>query len=238
LSWFRDLRVAGKLMVSFSLVCLLTVMVGVVGMMRLRETDDRTEEMYRSNLLAIDYAGDVLADVAFVRVQLLNMLIGGTAAAKAKARAQIDQLDADLDQNWAAYHDTGIAGRESQVTAVTDGLAAYRTVRDEELIPLAMAGDIAQFLKVRAAKADAQINSMTTALTEIGEIESAAAARSLADSRQAAGRARTLIISLILASVLLSGLIVVLVSRSIAGPLRRTVGVLAGLADGILDQRL
>jgi len=238
LSWFRNLRVAGKLVLSFAVVCILTVVVGVVGILRLAETNNRTEDMYRSNLLAVRYAGEVKADVISIRFQLLNMLVADTAAAKSKAQAQIDQTDAHLDEQWAAYQGTGIAGREAQVTAVTDSLAAYRKVRDQQLIPLAMTGDAAQFVKVRAANADSVINTLTAGLQDIGEIESAAAAASLAESQQAATRAKLLILGLIIISVLLSALIVVLVSRSIAGPLRRTVAVLAGLAEGILDQRL
>ncbi len=238
MSWFRDLRVAAKLLVSFSVVCALTVAVGVVGILRLTATNDRTEDMYQSNLLAVAYAGDVKADLAFIRFQLLNMLVAQTAAAKTKAQDQISQLDADLDKQWAAYQATGIAGREDQVDAFTDGLATYRTVRDQQLIPLALAGNAAEFVKVRAANADAVVDTMTTALGEIKNIESDAAAGSLKKSQQAAAQAQRLIIGLIVVSVVLSALIVLLVSRSIAGPLRRTVAVLAGLAEGILDQRL
>ncbi|MDY7087572.1 MAG: methyl-accepting chemotaxis protein [Actinomycetota bacterium] len=238
MSWFRDLGVAAKLVVSFSAVCLLTVVIGVVGSLRLSETNDRTESMYENNLLAINYVGDVKADVAFARFQLLNMLIADAPADMAKAQDQIDELDADLDRQWTAYQQTGIAGREAQVDAFAKALQGYRAVRDEQLIPLAMAGDEARFVRVRAANADAVIAAMTTALNEIGDIEAASAARSLEESRQAAGQARLLIIGLVVASALLSGLIVLLVSRSIVGPLRRTVAVLAGLADGVLDQRL
>jgi methyl-accepting chemotaxis protein len=237
MSWFRNLRVGLKLLVSFSVVCALTVVVGVVGMVRLAETNNRTENIYRNNLLAIGYVGDVKADVAFVRFQLLNMLIAD-AAGKTKAQAQIDQLDASIDKQWAAYRASGVAGREAQVKAFTDGLAAYRKVRDEQLIPLATAGNSTQFVKVRTASADAAITTITTALNDIGDIESAAAVRSLADSRASAANARTMIIGLIVVSLLLSAGIVLLVSRSIAGPLRRTVAVLAGLAEGVLDQRL
>jgi methyl-accepting chemotaxis protein len=237
-SWFRDLRVAGKLLVSFTMVCALTVVVGVIGMLRLTEANSRIEDMYHSNLLAVSYVGEVRVDLANVRFQLLNMIIADSAAARAKAQAQINQLDADLDHQWTAYQGTGIAGREGRVNTFAHSLAAYRKVRDQRLIPLAMAGDAAGFVKVRTAHADAAITAMTAALDEISTVESAAAVQSLADSRQASTRAKVLIIGLIVVSVLLSALIVVLVSRAIAGPLRRTVAVLAGLADGVLDQRL
>ncbi|MEV4347010.1 methyl-accepting chemotaxis protein [Actinoplanes sp. NPDC049596] len=238
MSWFQNLRVASKLVVSFSVVCALAVVVGVVGIMRLRETNDRTEDMYQSNLIAIADVGSVKADTAFIRFSVVNMLISGTAEAKAKARAQMEQYDADLDKQWAAYQATGVEGREAQVKAFTEALATYRQVRDEKLIPSALASDNAGFLKARGEGADTAIAAMVTALDELDELESTFAARSLADSQDAGKSAEIFIIGLIIAAVLLSGLIVFVVSRAIAGPARRTVAVLAELAQGVLDQRL
>ncbi|SNY37439.1 methyl-accepting chemotaxis protein [Paractinoplanes atraurantiacus] len=235
---FQNLRVAQKLIVAFGVVCALTVIVGVVGILRLRETNEHTEAMYRNNLLAIAYAGETKADLVLIRFSLTNLLISTTAAAKAKVQTQMKQYDDALDKEWAAYQATGVEGRESQVKAFTDNLATYRDVRDTQLLPLALAGESAQFVKVRTANADAAITTMMDALDEIGDIEANAAAASMADSQKSSDRAELLMIGLIIAAVLLSGLIVFVVSRAIAGPARRTVAVLAELAKGVLDQRM
>ncbi|MFF5076075.1 methyl-accepting chemotaxis protein [Actinoplanes sp. NPDC000266] len=237
-SVFQNLRVAQKLIVAFGVVCALTVVVGVVGVLRLRETNEHTEQMYQNNLLAIAYAGETKADLVLIRFSLTNLLISATAASKATVQEQMKQYDDALDEQWAAYQATGIAGRESQVKAFTDSLATYRDVRDDQLLPLALAGETAQFVKVRAASADAAISTMMDALDEIGDIEKAVAATSMADSQKSSDRAELLMIGLIIAAVLLSGLIVFVVSRAIAGPAQRTVAVLAELAKGVLDQRL
>jgi methyl-accepting chemotaxis protein len=238
LSWFRDLPVAAKLAVGFAVVCAFTVVVGVVGILRLQETDDRTEGMYRDNLLAIDYVGKVDKDAALLRFHLTNLLVAATAEAKAETQRTLTQLDADLDQQWAAYEATDLAGRETQVQAFKNNLATYRKVRDQELLPLARSGDTTRFLAVQATKAETPIDAISQSLAALSAFEASAAEQSLADSKAAAGRARTLIIALIAAAVALSLLVVVVVSRSIAGPLKRTVQVLGRLAEGHLDQQL
>jgi len=238
LSWFRNLPVAGKLALSFAVVCAFTVVIGVVGMLRLSETDSRTEGIYRDNLLAVSYVGGVEKDAALIRLQLTNMLVAPTAQEKSQAQLTITQLDADLDRQWAAYEGTDLTGLETQAQAFKKNLASYRKVRDGELIPLATAGATLQFVKVHASKVAAPINAMTQALTTLDSIEAQAAAQSLADAKSEAAEARRLIIALIVGAVILSVLVVVLVSRSIAEPLRRTVDVLAQLAEGRLDQRL
>ncbi|MFC3735999.1 methyl-accepting chemotaxis protein [Paractinoplanes deccanensis] len=238
MSWFQNLKVAAKLVVSFGVVCALMIVIGVIGVMRLGETNDRTEAMYNNNLLAIAYAGEVKADLIFIRFNLTNILISDTAAAKQKAQTQLEGYAEDIEKQWAAYQGTGIVGRESQVQSFTENLATYRDAIEDQLLALAQAGNTAQFVKVRAAVADDAITAMVTALEEINEIERNAAAQSLAESKDAASKAEVLIICLIVFAVLLSALIVWVVSRAIAGPAQRTVAVLSELAKGVLDQRL
>jgi methyl-accepting chemotaxis protein len=237
-SWFRNLPVAAKLAVGFAVVCAFTVVVGVVGTLRLNQTDARTEAMYRDNLLAIKYVGIVDKDAAMLRFQLTNMLIASTAPDREAAQQAMTQLDGDLDRQWTAYEGTDLTGHEAEIRAFKDNLAAYRQVRDNELVPLAKASNTTQFLNVRTAKAETPINTVVQALSTLADSETRAADQSLADSKSAAAQARTLIVALIIAAVILSVLVVFVVSRSIAKPLQLTVQVLARLAEGRLDQRL
>ncbi len=59
---FRDLRVAGKLALSFTVVLLLSLVIGLVGMVELRHAQDRLQGMYRDSLQAIYWLG--LVDTA------------------------------------------------------------------------------------------------------------------------------------------------------------------------------
>jgi methyl-accepting chemotaxis protein len=230
--------VAAKLAVGFGVVCVFTVVVGVVGTLRLNQTDARTEAMYRDNLLAIKYVGIVDKDAALLQFQVTNLVIAPTTQEREAAQQAMTQLDADLDRQWTAYEATDLTGHEAEVRAFKDNLAAYRQVRDNELIPLAKAGKTTQFLNVRAARAETPINTVVQALSTLADSETRAADQSLADSKRAAAQARTLIVVLIIVAVVLSMLVVLVVSRSIARPLRLTVQVLARLAEGRLDQRL
>jgi methyl-accepting chemotaxis protein len=237
-SRFRDLPVAAKLAVGFGVVCVFTVVVGVVGTLRLNETDARTEAMYRDNLLAIKYVGIVDKDAALLRFQLTNLAIAPTTRERQAAQQAMTRLDADLDRQWSAYEATDLTGHGAEIRAFKDNLAAYRQVRDNELIPLAEAGRTARFLNVRRTRAETPINTVVQALSALADSETRAADQSLSDSKSAAARARTLIVVLIIVAVILSMLVVLVVSRSIARPLRLTVQVLARLAEGRLDQRL
>src|SRR4051812_33916374 len=171
----KDLRVAGKLLFSFAAVCALAIVIGVIGVLQVNAANHRMKEMYSGNLKAVEYLGAVSAAVAQVRFQLANLLITPDAAGMDAVQKKIDALDVRLDDQFAGYKSTGIAGRESQVTAFEQALAGYRKVRDEQLVPLARASNVTRFVAVRASQAQPFVDASDQALAELTEIEDAAA---------------------------------------------------------------
>ncbi|TQS43980.1 methyl-accepting chemotaxis protein [Cryptosporangium phraense] len=235
---FADLPVSRKMLLVVSVVCVLLLVVGVVGLLRLRDTQDRLEGMYRDSLQAVFDLGSVDADVRESRIQLLNMLIASDAAGITKARTAMAAADADLDRNWQAYIATDMTGRERARDAFAAALTSFRQLRNTELVPLALANRDDQFIAVREAKATPLTTAMQSALGDLRRIEDAAAVSSMKTAQSAYTAARMLIIGLIVLGILAGTALAMLVGRSIARALGRTVAVLEGMAQGRLDQRV
>jgi methyl-accepting chemotaxis protein len=234
----RDLRVAGKLLVSFAAVCTLAVIIGVVGVLQVRAANDRMGDMYASNLKAIAYLGTTGTAVVQVRFQLANLLITADKAGMDAVQNQIDAVDEKIDAQFTAYKATGIEGREAQVAAFEEALAGYRKIRDEQLVPLARANNVARFVAVRSGEAQPFIDESDKALAELNQIEDGFAVQTQRDSESAAARATMIIGGIVVASVLLSAIIVLIISRAVAQPLGRAVTVLERVAEGELVGRL
>ncbi|MFI5952926.1 methyl-accepting chemotaxis protein [Cryptosporangium sp. NPDC051539] len=235
---FGNLPVSRKLLAVVSVVCVLLLVVGVVGLMQLGRAQDRIEGMYRDSLQAVFELGTVDSQFREARLQLLNLLISSDAAGMAAARTAMAAADADLDKNWAAYTATDMIGREKARDAFATALASYREVRDSQLVPLAVANEDVQFLTLRDAKAAPLARSMQAALQDLRTIEDTDAASTMEAAKSAYASARTLIIGLIVLGMLVGTALALLVGRSIARGLGRTVSVLEGMAQGRLDQRV
>ncbi|MFC7534166.1 methyl-accepting chemotaxis protein [Actinoplanes sp. GCM10030250] len=238
LSPVKDLRVAAKLFLSFAVVCALAVIIGVVGVLQVRAANDRMKELYASNLKAIDYLGKTSNAVTSLRFQLANMMLTPDRAGRDAAQAKIDAVDADLDTQFANYKSTGTEGRETQIAAFEEAVAGYRQIRDEQMIPLALANNVARFIEVRAGEAQPFIDATDGALEELIRMEDAFAVKTQQESDEAASGAAITIGGIVVAALILSAIIVVLISRAVARPLGRAVTVLERVAGGELVGRL
>jgi len=238
LSQLKNLRVAGKLVFSFAIVCALAVVIGVIGVFQVQAANDRMKGMYSSNLKAIEYLGATSTAVAQIRFQLTNLLVITDEAGMDATQDKLRSLDEQLDASFAGYKSTGIEGRESQVAAFEQGMAGYRKVRDEKLVPLARANNVARFVAVRASEAQPFVDATDKALADLTQLEDASAVQTQRDSDTAASRATMTIIAIIVAAAILSAIIVLIISRAVARPLGRAVTVLERVAEGELLGRL
>jgi methyl-accepting chemotaxis protein len=230
----RHLPVAQKLFASFGVLCLLMIGVGVTGLVQLQRAEARLEMVAGTNLRATSVLGQVRAGVQEARALSATLILHSPAADISNIEQAVRRLDADIDSTWAQYTSGSKADRDS----FTAALAGYRKVRDSGLIPAARADDLDRYLAAQSGQVDPYATAMTAALNNLARAEDRAAHAQMADARRASDTARVVVGVLIGGALLIAVVLALAVSRALSGPLRRTVEVLEGLAEGRLDQRL
>ncbi|MEU4217857.1 methyl-accepting chemotaxis protein [Actinoplanes sp. NPDC026623] len=233
----RNLRVSQKLFVSFGVLSLLVVTIGVAGGIALNEVNSRLEGNY-ANLQSTARIGQVRADVQQATSQSMKLILRSPLSDVSSVQTAIRRLDASIDSNWAAYSKDPSAGTKADMAAFAAGLAEYRKIRDEQLVPAAKDNSLSAYLGVQNNYIDPLTNKITVALNNLAGIEDKAAQQQMADARSNATAARLIIVVLIGIALAFAVVIALVVSRAIAGPLGETVKVLEALAEGRLDQRL
>jgi methyl-accepting chemotaxis protein len=234
----RNLRVSQKLFASFGVLSLLVIAVGLTGLAQLRGSGNRLETMYQENVQAIARLGEVRADVQQATSLSAKLILRSPLADVSNVQMAIQRLDSDIDTTWAAYTANPAAGTETDRGAFAAGLAEYRKIRDQQLVPAATANSLGTYLGVQNNYIDPLTSKITVALNNLASIEDKAAQQQMADARSNATMARILILALIAGAMAFAAVIAVVVSRAIARPLGQTVKVLEALAEGRLDQRL
>jgi methyl-accepting chemotaxis protein len=229
----------GKIAATVAVVCLMLIVVGVVGVGQLSTAQDRLRGMHRVNLQAIGH----LDDVAFQFSQLLHevdgLVLAGNDADVRQALERIRSAEESLGHHWAAFRALHVPVDGVALNAFTTALAGYRRFLEGDLLPLARTagGDPTTFVAVRG-QVSPVTGSVLAALDSLAADVDEDAQRSLAASQRAYVSARLLIVTLIVVAVLLSAVLVVVVGLLISRPLRATVGVLEGVAEGDLSGRL
>jgi methyl-accepting chemotaxis protein len=236
---FKNLPTARKLLAGFLSVTFLMLVVGSVGIVQLREAQHRLSQLNEQVLAPVEDIGKVETLVAEMRFRMLDMAINRGADRKAEAQAIITGIDADLDQAFAEYlSHTSLTDVDPVIETLQADLAAYRAVRDEKLIPLAIAGDVAEFVAVRDAESRHLSQDIVAGVEQLLRAESEGAAASVEESHDAYTSALWLTAGIMAAAVALAVFLAVFIARLVVAPLRRTVVVLEGLAEGRLDDRI
>ncbi|MBB2946958.1 methyl-accepting chemotaxis protein [Actinoplanes lutulentus] len=233
---FRDLPIAWKLRGLAGIVCTLLVLIGVVGIVQLSNTQDRLAHLYNSNLHDVRLLGEIATDYKEVRLRLRAVALATTEEENTNSLQTLDASVAALDQVWAEFAPSPQNDVDQQ--AFVTAWSAYKTLLTEKLRPLAAASRIAEFNKTVSESVTPLSNAINTSLDNLITRDDAAAKASLDESADAYDTARIVLIGLMVAALLLTFTVVQFIIRAVGRPLRDTVTVLTALAQGRLDQRV
>ncbi|NEK60603.1 HAMP domain-containing protein, partial [Geodermatophilus sabuli] len=233
---FRDLRIAGKVLVAVATAVVVAVAVGLLGLAKLSGSAATTQEMYDRQLVGT-------VEVEAMRSQLFLIRLAGTnyavATDPATRQGYLDTrttayagLDAAADRFLATAPD---AASRDLVADIDTQMAAYRQGM-VQLDALADAGDLVAWSVAREATISPIAKQVSADLdTLAGTTRDAAAAAAAASAAQYADTRLQMIVALVAGAVLAlaAGLAV---ARLVTAGLRRVQHVTEGLAAGDLTR--
>jgi methyl-accepting chemotaxis protein len=234
----RNLQVAQKLFLSFGVLGLLVIAVGATGLFQLQRSQQRLDAMYRSNLQSTALVGEVRADVQEANALTARLILHSPVADISDTQRAIQRLDADVDSIWARYSAQPVGATAADRAAFVAALSKYRQVRDQRLVPAAKKSDLQAYLGAQNNDIQPLTSAMSVALDGLARSENTAAQQQMTAAKRSGDAAFVVVLVLVGGALLLAIVLALTVSRAIARPLRRTVEVLEGLAEGRLDQRL
>jgi methyl-accepting chemotaxis protein len=233
-----DRRVNTKILVSLTVSALATLGVAAVGVLGMAHVENESDHLYREAMVPMSHLADVHNSELKSRLDLHRLLVQTTAGGRAKRLDGLRETDAELAAARAAYHRTSTQVDTPAMQRFDEKWDAYIAFRDQQMMPLAMKGDLAGFTKLQDDTAQPLISDAADALDALQVQETRAAAGHAADARQVHDRGRLVIIIFSLAGIALSVLLGQYVARLIVRPLRRVDEVLARVADGDLTHEV
>ncbi|MEV4641789.1 methyl-accepting chemotaxis protein [Actinoplanes sp. NPDC049548] len=233
---FRDLPIAWKLRTLAVLVCGLLLAVGLVGMVQLGSAQDRLSQLYNTNLHDVRLLGEVSSQYKEIRLDSRAMAMADVGEASDKAEVVLDAAVAKLEEVWSDYLDGSQTTPEEQT--FQNAWNSYKQVLEDKLKPPAASNDVKEFNRIVATEVAPKAQAIETALSSLINQQNNAAKAMLDKSADAYKTSRMLLIILIVVALLVTFTVVQMITRAVAKPLRETVDVLTGLAQGRLDDRL
>ena len=233
---FRNLPVAWKLRLLALLSGLLLLALGALAIVQLGSTQDRLHDLYGTNLRDVRLLGEVNSDYNKVRIDMRKMAMAKVGADTERAARDLDASIAELDEVWKSYTAQSSGGADEQ--AFQASWNAYKGLVNDTLKPLAAANDFTEFNRVSDTQVTPVANAIDASVLNLINAQDAAAKHTLDDSTKAYEMSRTVMIALIVIALIVMFVVVQMIAAAVSRPLRETVTVLTGLAEGRLDQRL
>ena len=237
MQFIRNLKIGVRLIAGFTLVVILTVAIGVMGIRNLAEVSHLSDRMYENDMLGLNALQEANTQLIVAGRSLRAALLASDEAAR----------DAAANRAFKALGDTKALVEQSKSSFLTAEGKAYVDRLDDPLNDYAVLLEqlLRSYLASGALATETSISAQMPELARRGEIIDNLLSEVVGHKRERARDAnqqinqiyissRTQMIVLILIAAALGFAIGIFITRSISRPLNRAVGVANSLAEGDL----
>ena len=229
MKFISNLKIGSKLTFGFSVICAIAAVIGVFGIISIRLSSDRAEQMYSSNTKPVAALEQVAVYFQRTRVNMLRIIMSDNPDDQQKYSDRLNGFQVNVNAGLEEYGK--LRASDASYSNLVEEMSAYIVIR-QHVIELARAGkqDEAYTYSI-AYELDAAtaVNNILDKMFEENVSESAA----LNDSTRQSSNT-TLIVSILLvcAGVAASAVIGILTSRSIVRPTKKLIAAAESLAIG------
>jgi methyl-accepting chemotaxis protein len=235
MNWFKNLKIARKLLLGFIAVSIIATIIGVVGYSSLNKMIEGKNSIYQENLLPIENLGNVNAAVLVGRGDIRAIMQFKTVAEREKYYTSLLEQDKKVDEYFAKFLKASVNEEEKPlVEKFQDSWKAFLSVR-ARAVDAAMLLDDEKALNIINTEATPNMVAVRSTLRTLIEINSKEAAKYSAELDDVSSEAKNLIILAILFGVAISIGFGLFISGLISKPVKKLSIVADKLAVGDIN---
>jgi len=238
MKWFYDLKIATKLLVSFTVVLALTASLGIFSIIELAKVKETSTDLATNWMPAIVAAGEVKYGAARVRTATLMHILSDDLAAKERYEKMIGEMLETLKKHQQRYESLIANAEERKLYVEFTKLQNEYMVLQNRIIALSHAQKNDEALALFRGDSLRLYGSVEEKIHEIFKLneDGADAADKLGDTLYA--RSRLWIIAALVGCIVFGLGIALWLSHMIASSLRQAVTVAQTVAAGDLTSRI
>ncbi len=236
MSWFKNMKIAAKLIAGFIVVALIAGIVGVVGIINIANINDADTELYEINTVPITDLATANEKYQRARLNMLNIIINTDAQSMNENMTKINDF---LEEMQAALDNFGKNIISSQVSSEYNALV--KTV-DEDFLPytkqvtdLALSNKSAEAHQLTKTKGDELNKNIQAHFDNLFKLKVDDASNKSKSNDSAAQTATVMMIAFIAVGMVLAVGLGLFISRIISNPVKKLVEAADRLAIGDVE---
>lgn len=230
----KNLKIRTKLLVSFGIVLILTVIVSVYSILQLRKASDNLNEFMEGSVAADDAVKACRIATFMAATDVRNMIIAGqTDAANLQA---IDESKASIESNLEKLHSLDILNKD-EVTEFENSLNKWLGIADDILDKL-KSGDAMRAAELVRTQCTPALEEVISNINLLIENTAAIRAETMDESVRETNRSMIILLFITVVAIVLAMLICVRVTRMIVHPVQQVEAAMEGISNGEMSQTL
>jgi methyl-accepting chemotaxis protein len=234
MSWFLNLKIAYKLLLSFLVALSLTLVTGIFGIVQISRLNVASTGVLNDTLPSVRYALLMKATLNRMRVSELQHILSSEETDFSYYEKSIQSRTAEFTGYESKYRLLVSSPEEKQIfNSLAQSFSSYGDA-SKKILALSRAGNIEDARKAirgESVKLFRGVNDQVDKLVELSQIESE---RASATNDSLFTSSRLWIVSIMAIAMLLSVILALWIARLISQPLRAAVSIAESAAGGDL----
>ncbi len=230
----KNLKIRTKLLVSFGIVLILTVIVSIFSILQLRKANSNLDEFMEGAVAADDAVKSCRIATFIAAKDVRDMIIAGqTDASKLQA---IEENEATIKANLEEIHKLNILDKD-EVTKLENTLTQWMGVA-EDIVARLKAGDAMGAAELTRTQCGPALDEVISEINVLIENSASIRAKTLSDSVKSTNISMIVLLCITVGAILLAMIICARVTRTIVYPVHQVENAMEGLAKGKMSQEL
>lgn len=239
MSWYNNLKIGKKLIISFALVALFSGIVGIVGVINMTTLTQKDAALYKLETMPLGDLSDMTYNFNIIRTKLRDIILDKDMETKKSHFAAITE-NASLFKKAISDYKKNVfgTGKKEAFSKVEDNFAAYMKMSDQ-VVKYALAEDAAAALSTLRDKGFIEnANIINKGLIDLANLNRIGAKNKSTANKNTANSSIKTMIAIIIAAVIIGIIIGIFIARTISQPINKAAEMMTELGQGHLDVRL
>ncbi|MEN0105718.1 MAG: methyl-accepting chemotaxis protein [Pseudomonas sp.] len=236
--FLRRLKIAPRAILSFSLVALLVVLLGLFALGKMKEIRATTVDLNDNSMPSYAALGVINEKMLRLRIIAFRFVVEREGSQLQAVVSRENELMGQLHQAQATYEPLISEGAERQQYQSFKALLDKYYAANTKLAQLSTENKVDEMKAFLASEYKTYSDGLGAELEKLMEINRQLAADEAKKSAAAYDAAVLVVVAFMLIAAALTGILAVLLTRSIVTPLYEAMGAAATVAKGDLSQRI